>query len=82
MLCEAYAQIKGQYVDEITDEELVDAAVRGMIEYGLEDPYSGYLPPTSTARRSTTSPASSAASAPRSGWRTSTTPRTSPRAPS
>ena len=33
------------YVDEITDEQLVDGAVRGMIEYGLEDPYSGYLPP-------------------------------------
>jgi carboxyl-terminal processing protease len=46
VLCETYAQIKGQYVDEITDEQLVDGAVRGMIEYGLEDPYSGYLPPS------------------------------------
>ena len=45
VLCETYAQIKGEYVDEITDEELVDGAVRGMIEYGLGDPYSGYLPP-------------------------------------
>ena len=45
VLCEAYAQIKGQYVDEISDEELVDGAVRGMVEYGLGDPYSGYLPP-------------------------------------
>lgn len=45
VLCETYAQIKGQYVDEISDEDLVDGAVRGMIEYGLEDPYSGYLPP-------------------------------------
>jgi carboxyl-terminal processing protease len=45
VLCEAYAQIKGQYVDEISDEALVDGAVRGMVEYGLEDPYSGYLPP-------------------------------------
>ncbi|MGH2385182.1 MAG: S41 family peptidase [Candidatus Limnocylindria bacterium] len=45
VLCETYAQIKGEYVDEISDEELVDGAVRGMIEYGLEDPYSGYLPP-------------------------------------
>src|SRR5512134_1076826 len=33
VLCETYAQIKGEYVDEITDEELVDGAVRGMIEY-------------------------------------------------
>ena len=46
VLCETYAQIKGDYVDEVTDEELVDGAVRGMIEYGLEDPYSGYLPPS------------------------------------
>jgi carboxyl-terminal processing protease len=45
VLCEAYADIKGEYVDEITDEKLVDGAVRGMIEYGLEDPYSGYLTP-------------------------------------
>ena len=45
VLCETYAQIKSQYVDEISDEDLVDGAVRGMIEYGLEDPYSGYLPP-------------------------------------
>jgi len=45
VLCEAYAQIKGEYVDEVTDEDLVDGAVRGMVEFGLEDPYSGYLPP-------------------------------------
>ncbi len=45
VLCETYAQIKGDYVDEITDEQLVDGAVRGMIEYGLGDPYSGYLTP-------------------------------------
>ena len=46
VLCETYAQIRDQYVDEVTDQELVDAAVRGMVEYGLEDPYSGYLPPS------------------------------------
>lgn len=45
VLCEVYADIKGEYVDEIDDETLVDGAVRGMIEYGLEDPYSGYLTP-------------------------------------
>src|SRR5262245_29063896 len=45
VLCETYAEIKGQYVDEVTDEQLVDGAVRGMIEYGLQDPYSGYLTP-------------------------------------
>jgi carboxyl-terminal processing protease len=45
VLCEVYADIKREYVDEIDDETLVDGAVRGMIEYGLEDPYSGYLTP-------------------------------------
>jgi len=45
VLCEVYADIKGEYVDEISDEDLVDGAVRGMIEYGLQDPYSGYLTP-------------------------------------
>ena len=45
VLCDAYADIKGEYVDEISDEQLVDGAVRGMVEYGLEDPYSGYLTP-------------------------------------
>lgn len=43
-LCDAYEQIRGSYVDEVDDGALVDGAVRGMIEYGLEDPYSGYLP--------------------------------------
>ena len=46
VLCETYAQIRDEYVDAVSDEELVDGAVRGMIEYGLEDPYSGYLPPS------------------------------------
>ena len=41
-----YAQIRAGYVDELTDEQLVDGALRGMVEYGLEDPYSGYLPPS------------------------------------
>jgi carboxyl-terminal processing protease len=50
VLCEVYADIKGEYVDEISDEDLVDGAVRGMIEYGLEDPYSGYLPPEQYGR--------------------------------
>ncbi len=45
VLCEVYADIKGEYVDEVDDETLVDGAVRGMIEYGLEEPYSGYLTP-------------------------------------
>ena len=44
VLCDVYARIQADYVDELDDEALVDGAVRGMIEYGLEDPYSGYLP--------------------------------------
>lgn len=46
-LCDAYGQIREEYVDEeqITDEELIDGAIRGMVEYGLGDPYSGYLTP-------------------------------------
>jgi carboxyl-terminal processing protease len=44
VLCEVYARIQAGYVDEVDDEQLVDGAVRGMIEYGLGDPYSGYLP--------------------------------------
>ena len=44
VLCDVYARIKADYVDEVDDEALVDGAVRGLIEYGLEDPYSGYLP--------------------------------------
>jgi carboxyl-terminal processing protease len=45
VLCETYAEIKDEYVDRISDEQLVNGAVRGMIEYGLQDPYSGYLTP-------------------------------------
>jgi carboxyl-terminal processing protease len=44
VLCDAYERVRADYVDEIDDETLVNGAVRGMIEYGLEDPYSGYLP--------------------------------------
>ncbi|HEX2766477.1 MAG TPA: S41 family peptidase [Candidatus Limnocylindria bacterium] len=45
VLCEVYADIKSEYVDEVPDEKLAEGAVRGMVEYGLEDPYSGYLTP-------------------------------------
>jgi carboxyl-terminal processing protease len=46
-LCDAYGQIRDEYVDEeqVTDEQLIDGAIRGMVEYGLGDPYSGYLTP-------------------------------------
>ena len=44
LLCETYRQIQDRYVDEVSDEELVEGAVEGMVER-LPDPYSGYLPP-------------------------------------
>lgn len=44
VLCDVYARVKDDYVDEVDDQTLVDGAVRGLIEYGLGDPYSGYLP--------------------------------------
>jgi carboxyl-terminal processing protease len=44
VLCETYARIKANYVDQVTDEELVRGAVKGMVD-ALPDPYSGYLTP-------------------------------------
>jgi carboxyl-terminal processing protease len=43
VLCETYQRIKADYVDEVSDEELVEGAIDGMVER-LPDPYSGYLP--------------------------------------
>ena len=40
-LADAYAQIKKSYVKELTDKEILDAAIRGML--GNLDPYSNYL---------------------------------------
>jgi carboxyl-terminal processing protease len=44
--CEAYAKLKGEYVDELDDAKLAEGAIRGMFQYGVEDPYSAYMPPT------------------------------------
>ncbi len=43
--CEAYEKLKREYVDELDDEALAEGAIRGMFQYGVEDPYSGYMPP-------------------------------------
>jgi carboxyl-terminal processing protease len=43
--CEAYDRIQKDYVDEISPEKLAEGAIRGMFQYGVEDPYSGYMPP-------------------------------------
>lgn len=42
---DVYMQIKNRYVDEISDKELIDKAIKGMVD-GL-DPYSEYLGETS-----------------------------------
>jgi carboxyl-terminal processing protease len=44
-LCEAYDKLKDQYVDQLDDQELVDGALRGLFEYGVKDPFSGYMSP-------------------------------------
>ena len=43
--CEAYARIQDDYVDDLDPDKLAEGAIRGMFQYGVEDPYSGYMPP-------------------------------------
>ena len=44
-LCEAYERLQLEYVDELDGDKLAEGAIRGMFQYGVEDPYSGYMPP-------------------------------------
>jgi len=44
-LCEAYDKLKRQYVDRLDDTQLVEGAIKGLFEYGVKDPFSGYMPP-------------------------------------
>lgn len=44
-LCEAYDKLKDQFVDKLDDAELVEGAIRGLFEYGVKDPFSGYMSP-------------------------------------
>jgi carboxyl-terminal processing protease len=44
-LCEAYDKLKGQYVDKLDDTQLAEGAIRGLFEYGVKDPFSGYMSP-------------------------------------
>jgi carboxyl-terminal processing protease len=44
-LCQAYGQLKAQYVDPLNDRQLAEGAIRGMFEYGVKDPFSGYMSP-------------------------------------
>lgn len=42
--CEAYDRLQREYVDELDPEQLAEGAIQGMFQYGVEDPYSGYMP--------------------------------------
>jgi carboxyl-terminal processing protease len=44
-LCEAYEDLKSQYVDKLDDTQLVDGALRGLFQYGVKDPHSAYMTP-------------------------------------
>ena len=44
-LCEAYDKLKKQFVDKLDDTQLADGAIRGLFEYGVKDPFSGYMTP-------------------------------------
>ena len=43
--CEAYDRLQREYVDDLDPEKLAEGAIRGMFQYGVEDPNSGYMPP-------------------------------------
>ena len=44
-LCEAYDKLKEQFVDKLDDKQLAEGAIRGLFEYGVKDPFSGYMSP-------------------------------------
>ena len=43
--CEAYDKLHQQFVDQLDDETLAGGAIQGMFQYGVKDPFSGYMPP-------------------------------------
>ena len=43
--CQAYARLTEQFVDQLDDEALAEGAIQGMFEYGVKDPFSGYMSP-------------------------------------
>ena len=43
--CEAYDRLQREYVDDLDAEQLAEGAIQGMFQYGVQDPYSGYMPP-------------------------------------
>src|SRR5512142_2542791 len=44
--CDAYDKLKSQYVDQLDDGKLAAGAIQGMFQYGVADPFSGYMAPT------------------------------------
>jgi carboxyl-terminal processing protease len=44
-LCEAYDNLKRQFVDKLDDTQLVNGALQGLFQYGVKDPFSGYMTP-------------------------------------
>ena len=48
--CEAYGRLKQEYVDKLDDQALSEGAIRGMFQFGVKDPYSGYMPPADYQR--------------------------------
>jgi carboxyl-terminal processing protease len=48
--CQAYRQLKDEYVDDLDDEALAEGAIQGMFEYGVQDPFSGYMSPDAYRR--------------------------------
>jgi carboxyl-terminal processing protease len=43
--CEAFDRLEAEYVDDLDPERLAEGAIQGMFQYGVEDPYSGYMAP-------------------------------------
>jgi len=43
--CEAYDRLQREYVDDLDSDKLAEGAIRGMFQFGVEDPYSGYMAP-------------------------------------
>ena len=43
--CQAYSRLKDEFVDQLDDKALAEGAIQGMFEYGVMDPFSGYMSP-------------------------------------
>lgn len=43
--CEAYDRLQREFVDDLDSTKLAEGAIRGMFQFGVDDPFSGYMPP-------------------------------------